>query len=308
MQVPGGVQVQVLHRGFPGVIATFLVAGLVACGSEADEPNLPAEPVVQLSFSPASVTFGADRMRTTGLVNTGEGAVGPIELVVPGVTDGAGNRVPGATLTVSPAEVSTLNPDASRTLTLTLDVPGTVGSGDYQVVLEARLAGAVAASLGASFSVVRVDDPAIAKLEITGGSSQARQGEVLTFTVSATDDQGEPVDDPAVTWRAEPAFSGLATADGAFVAYSVGTTQLIAEAGSAADTVEVQVTSRNAPSGTFQVESNEPLEFRYTSDHWEHGDVSYTGFSSVAMKTLGAAEFVCTQALVKSLAFPSAQV
>ena len=266
-----------IHRSFRGVIATLVIAGLAACGSETDDPNLPVEPVVQLSFSPASVTFGEDRNRSVGLVNTGEGAVGPVDLVALGVTDEAGNAVPGATLTVSPAEVPTLHPDASRSLTLTLGVPGTVGSGDYEVVLEARLAGEAAATLSGSFSVVRVDGPVIATLEIAAGASQARQGEVLSFTVSATDDQGQPVDDPAVTWRAEPALSGLVTADGEFVAYAVGTTQLIVEAGSSADTVEVQVTSRNAPSGSFQVVWNEPIELRYTSDHWEHGDAAYTG-------------------------------
>ena len=264
-------------RSLRGVMATLAVVGIAACGSDGDDPNMPAEPVVQLSFSPATVAFGEERIRSAGLVNTGEAAVGPIELVALGVTDAAGNTLPGATLTVSPAEVSTLNPDASRSLTLTLDVPGTVGSGDYEVVVEARLAGEAAAALGASFSVAEVNGSMVAALEIAGGAPQARQGEVLTFTVSATDDQGQPVADPPVTWRAEPAFSALATAAGEFVAYSVGTTQLIAEAGSAADTVAVQVTSRNAPSGSFQVEWNEPLEFRYTSDHWEHGDAAYTG-------------------------------
>jgi hypothetical protein len=264
-------------RGSIRGLLPALVIGLAACGSDAEDPNLPVAPIVRLSFSPASVTFGEDRVRSVGLVNAGEGAVGPVALVVLGVTDGAGNKVPGASLTVSPAEVSTLNPNASRSLTLTLNVPGTVGSGDYGVVLEARLAGEAAATLGASFKVVRSDGPAVATLEIGGGAPQARQGDVLTFTVSATDDQGKPVDDPTVTWRAEPAFSGLTTADGEFVAYSLGTARLIAEAGSAADTVEVQVTGRNAPSGSFQVEWNDPLEFRYTSDHWEHGDAAYTG-------------------------------
>jgi hypothetical protein len=269
--------VQSIHRGLSGLFAALAVVGLAACGSDSDDPNLPAEPVVQLSFSPASVAFGEDRVRSVGLQNTGEAAVGPVEMVVVGVTDGAGNTVPGASLTVSPAEVSTLNPDASRALTLTLDIAGSVGNGDYGVVLEARLAGTAMATLDASFSVARADDPVIETLEISGGAAQARQGEVLSFTVSATDDLGQPVDDPVVTWRAEPAFSALTTAGGDFVAYSVGTTRIIAEAGSAADTAEVQVTARNAPTGSFEVEWNEPIEFRYTSDHWEHGDVAYTG-------------------------------
>jgi hypothetical protein len=61
----------------------------------------------------------------------------------------------------------------------------------------------------------------------------------------------------------------------------------------------------------FMAGSGERLSWRSTSEQQRmpcHGDVPYTGFSSAAMKTLGAAEFVCTQALVKSLAFARAQV
>jgi hypothetical protein len=152
-----------------------------------------------------------------------------------------------------------------------------VGSGDYDVDVEARVSGEAAATLETSFTVAEDNGPAIEALEISGGAPQARQGDVLSYTVSATDDQGQPVPDPMVTWRAEPAFSGLATADGDFVAYSVGTTRIIAEAGGAADTVEVDVTSRDAPSGSFQVAWHEPVELRYTSDHWEHGNAAYTG-------------------------------
>ena len=266
-----------IPRSAAGVIAAIAMAGLGACSSGSDDPNQPAEPTVQLVFTPASVSFGEDRSRAVELRNTGDEAAGPVELASLGVTDAGGNVVPGASLSVVPAEVATLNAGASRALTLTLDVPGSVGSGDYGVVLEARVSGEAAATLGASFTVVPGDGPMITTLEISGGAPQAGQGEVLSYTVSATDDQGQPVDDPIVTWRAEPAFSGLVTADGEFVAYSVGSTRIIAEAGGAADTVEVVVTSRNAPSGSFQVAWHEPIELRYTSDHWEHGDVAYTG-------------------------------
>lgn len=268
---------KLIPRGSAGVMVALAVASLGACSSGSGDPNQPAEPTIQLAFTPASVSFGEERTRAVELRNTGEEAGGPVELAALGVTDAGGNAVPGASLSVSPTEVATLNSGASRALTLTLDVPGSVGSGDYGVVLEARVGGEAAATLGTSFAVVQGNGPVITTLEISGGALQARQGEVLSYAVSATDDQGQPVVDPMVTWRAEPASSGLATADGDFVGYSVGTTRIIAEAGGAADTVEVEVTSRNAPSGSFLVEWNEKIELRYTSDHWEHGDVAYTG-------------------------------
>ena len=268
---------KLISRSPAGLVAALAAVSLGACSSSSDDPNQPAEPTVQLEFTPASVTFGEDRSRAVELANTGDEAAGPVELVALAVTDAGGNEVPGASLSVSPSEVATLNAGVSRALTLTLDVPGSVGSGDYDVDLEARVGGEAAASLGTSFSVVQDPGPVIETLEITGGAPQARQGEVLSFAVSATDDQGQPVNDPMVTWRAEPAFAGLTTAGGEYVAYSVGTARIIAEAGGAADTVEVDVTSRDAPSGSFQVAWHEPVELRYTSDHWEHGDVAYTG-------------------------------
>jgi hypothetical protein len=253
------------------------VVGLSACGSDSDDPGLPAEPVIELMFTPSSVSFGEDRSRAVELQNTGEAAAGPIELETLAVRDAGGNSVPGASLAVSPAQVPTLNAGASRVLTLTLDVPGSLGSGQYSVAVEARVAGAAEAALGTSFSVVQPEGPVVATLEISGGSGQARQGDVLRFTVSATDDQEQPIPDPMVTWRVEPAFAGLTTADGEFVGYTAGTAQVIAEAGGTADTVAVEVASRGAPSGSFQVEWHEPIEHRYTSDHWEYGDVAYTG-------------------------------
>ena len=268
---------KLIARGPAGLIAALAAISLGACSSSSDDPNQPADPTVQLAFTPASVSFGEDRSRAVELRNAGDEAAGPVEMVVLGITDAGGNEVPGASLSVSPSEVATLNAGSSRALTLTLDIPGSVGSGDYDVDVEARVSGEAAATLETSFTVAEDNGPAIETLEISGGAPQARQGEVLSYTVSATDDQGQPVADPMVTWRAEPAFSGLTTADGEFVAYSVGTARIIAEAGGAADTVEVDVTSRDAPSGSFQVAWHEPVELRYTSDHWEHGNAAYTG-------------------------------
>jgi len=254
-----------------------LLTGLGACSSGSDDPDLPGEPVIELAFTPSTVSFGEDRSRSVDLLNAGDGAVGPVQLAPGEVRDAGGNAVPGASLTVSPAQVSTLNAGATRSLTLTLEVPQSVGTGTYSVAVEARLDGQAAAVLGSSFSVVRNEGPIVDALEISGGAVQARQGEVLSFTASATDAQGQPISDPTIDWRVEPPFSGLATAEGDFVAYSVGTTLVIAEAGAAADTAEVQVISRNAPSGSFEVAWSDPIEFRYTSDHWEHEDVAFTG-------------------------------
>ncbi len=275
-----GNQLKTNPRDCTGLMSLAVLAAMACLAgctdSGSDDPNPTAEPTIRLVFSPSSVSFGEERSRIVELENTGNGAAGPVELAALEVRDGGGNAVPGASLSVSPAAIPTLNAGASRELTLTLDVPPSASSGDYQVTLEARLDGQAEASLGTFFSVAATG-PEIATLEITGGTSQARQGAVVDFAVSATDDQGQAVDDPAVTWRAEPPAAGLVTADGEFVAYAVGTTRIIASSGEVADTVEVEIEDRGAPSGSFQVVWHEPVVRRYTSDHWEHGDVAFTG-------------------------------
>ena len=260
-------------RGSAYSFVVLAALGLAACS----DSGTPVEPTIQLVFSPASVSFGEDRSGSVELRNTGDAAAGPVELAALAVRDGGGNEIPGATLSVSPTEVPTLNVGAARTLALTLNVPESVTAGDYQVALEARLNGQSAVTLGASFSVVRNDGPPIVTLDVTGGAPDARQGEVLSFEVSAADDQGQPVEDPPVAWKVEPGFAGLITADGQFVGYAVGPAQVIAESGGIADTADVSITSRNAPSGSFQTEWNEKIEHRFTSDHWEHGDAAYSG-------------------------------
>ena len=170
---------KLISRSPAGLIAAVAMVGLGACSSSSDDPNQPAEPTIQLAFTPTSVSFGEDRSRAVELRNTGDEAAGPVELVALGVTDGGGNALPGASLSVSPSEVATLNAGVSRAVTLTLDIPGSVGSGDYEVDLEARVGGEAAASLGTTFTVVQDSGPVIETLEISGGAPQARQGEVL---------------------------------------------------------------------------------------------------------------------------------
>lgn len=130
---------------------------------------------------------------------------------------------------------------------------------------------------GTPMDPIAPDEPAVAVVEIGGGSASARQGDVLTFTVSALDAEGNPVAEPLVVWRVEPSIAGLVTGEGDFVAYATGDTRVIAGSGNAADTAIVRVMGRDAPSGAFAIEWSERIVDRYTSDHWEHGDVAFTG-------------------------------
>ena len=109
---------RLISRSPAGLVAALAAVSLGACSSSSDDPNQPAEPTVQLEFTPASVAFGEERSRAVELTNTADAAAGPVELVALGVADAGGNLVPGASLSVSPSEVATLNAGVSRALTL----------------------------------------------------------------------------------------------------------------------------------------------------------------------------------------------
>ncbi len=252
-----------------------------ACGGDstpagpAGPQDPPAAPVLQ--FDPPTVTLGEERTETIRIRNTGSVAAGPVLLVAGSVRSGGGSAIPGAGMTVSPSEVSTLNPGDTRDLTLSVAIPDGLSGGEYDVSLEARVGGTTLASLGLVFSVVPPDGPLVGSVSISGDATGAVQGDVVPFSADVRDPDGNPIVDPTVSWRTIPSAAGLVTGAGRLVSYVTGSLQLVAEAQGAADTLEVSFAARPVPSGGFQVLGNGAVGSRYFSDHWEHGTTAYSG-------------------------------
>jgi hypothetical protein len=80
-----------------------------------------------------------------------------------------------------------------------------------------------------------------------------------------------------VNWAVVPANAGLMTAAGKFVGYGTGQPLIIASANGVADTLQVTVAQRSAPSGSFAVTGQGLVSERFTSDLWAHGNVVITG-------------------------------
>ncbi len=256
-----------------------LCAVLVMLSAACDGPDdgAIAEPTVQLVFTPTTLALGEERVASIELRNADDRAAGPVEIVASTVRDGGGNAIPGASLAVSPSEIPTLAAGDSRVIALDLSVPESVADGEYRIDVEARVEGRTVASFGATFSVTRADGPVVVALEITGGGSASEQGDVLEFGATARDGQGTVLPDVVVAWSVEPASAGLVTSRGEFVGYAIGPASVIAHAGDAADTVEIAVSSRDVPAGILEVRAHRVVPERYTSDHWESGDVAFTG-------------------------------
>ena len=265
-----------------GAVCVVVVSGWVAaCGGDSTPagPAGPADPTPApvLQFDPLSVTLGESRTETIRIRNSGNAAAGPVQLVAGAARSSGGGSIPGAVLSVSPSEVATLNPGDTRDLSLSLALPDGLSGGDYDVSLEARVAGTTLASLGLAFSVVPPGGPMVGSVSISGDASGAVQGDVVQFSAEVKDQDGNPVTDPTVSWRVIPAGAGLVTGDGRLVAYDTGSLQLMAEAQGAADTLALSFAARQVPSGGFQIVGNGEVGARYSSDHWEHGTTAYTG-------------------------------
>ncbi|MCL7970404.1 MAG: hypothetical protein M8867_12345 [marine benthic group bacterium] len=258
-----------------------LVGWVTGCGGD-DGPAAPTappgpDPEPSLAFEPGTVSLGESRSTLIRIRNSGTAAAGPVDLMASAVRASGGTAIPGASLSVTPARIATLNPGDERDLTVDLSLPQGLAGGSYDVGLEARAGGETLASLDVAFAVVPPTGPAVGSVEISGPAAGLEQGEVFRFTVEVRDPDGAPVVDPQVGWRVLPAGAGLVTTDGRFVAYEPGSIQVVAEAQAAADTFALTSAARAAPTGQFRTIANGSVETRYTSDHWEHGSTAYSG-------------------------------
>lgn len=265
-----------------GAVCMFVAfSWFAACGGDST-PAGPAgptgpEPAPELAFDPALVTLGEARTETVQLGNSGTAAAGPVVIVAGAVRSNGGGEIPGATLSVSPSEVATLNPGDARVLSLSVALPDGLSGGEYDVSLEARVGSETLASMGIVFSVVSPGGPQVGSVSISGQTSAAELGDVVQFSAEVRDPAGNPISTPQVSWRVTPPGAGFVTGDGRLVAYETGVVRVVAEAQGAADTAELAVAPRQVPTGGFQVVGNGAVGQRFSSDHWEHGTTAYTG-------------------------------
>ena len=122
-----------------------------------------------------------------------------------------------------------------------------------------------------------------ATVEITSGPTDVRQGDVVIYGAVAQDGSGNAL---TPTFSLVPASAGLVTSDGRFVGYAPGSAQVIAGAGAGADTLDITITARGLPPGTFSVVRQGAETAQLTSDLWVHGEYAYLGaFGGSAMHT-----------------------
>lgn len=138
----------------------------------------------------------------------------------------------------------------------------------------AGLAGALGLCLSACGGSESMGPPTgSSSVRIVSGPTALRQGDVAGYGAEASGSAaGQPI-----SWSVVPTSAGLIQASGRFVGYAVGTLRIVAQAGSASDTLELEVEPRDVQTGEFRVVGRGEVRERFTSDLWLHGDVAYTG-------------------------------
>ena len=272
-----------------GLLARLSVILLLTTCRGPVEP--PVVRVAAIKFSTATLELVASRdgsvlshKGAVDLVNIGDVAVGPVTLSARAARTG-GVAVPGMVPTTTPSEIPTLNPGASETISIVVPVPDAAQAGGYEATLEAQAGHDARASLGLRFQVEqRVRPVDGTHIRIAAGNRRIRQGDVVRFSAEVRDSTGAAVRETQVTWRTTPPDAGLFDAHGRFVAYAPGDitvvahTQVNVDGAIRPDSASTPVTVRaRGLSQSLRLVGRGPVDDRYTSDLWVHGDYAYTG-------------------------------
>jgi len=225
--------------------------------------------------APGVVTVGAVIAGKTGYatVNVGNPKIASIEIEPPAYPIVAGSS---EKLTVI-ARTSNGNPRADAAITWASDKPATA-SVDAAGLVTGLAPGSVtikAASEGASgtvtFQVVR---DAVRKLTVKPASAEARTGDVVHFSATASDGSGGHLKDPPVRWSLSSSGGAAVYPDGGFVAEKAGTYVVVASSGQHSAAASVVVRPRNVER-EVEVVSHVPMPDLQMSEEWIIGHHAY---------------------------------
>lgn len=143
-------------------------------------------------------------------------------------------------------------------------------SGDGMLTAVAPGSAVIRASSGAAaadFSVA-VEATAIGSMSVLPGTSEARTGDVIRFSVDVKDGSGNAITGLTPTWTVSPG-NGMITAEGAFVGYERGDYTIVANLGdrSAAATVHLEPRDVRRPA---IVVGRLPRSLFSTEEVWVH--------------------------------------
>ena len=233
--------------------------------------------------APGVVTVGAVIAGKAGYatVNVGNPKIASLEIVKPEYPIAVG----GAEKITVIARSAEGNPRTDAVIKWTSDKPS-VASVDVAGLVTGLAPGSVtikAASEGASNTVtLQVVRDAVHKMTVKPGSSEARTGDVVRFSVTALDGGGSILKNPSVRWSLSSNGNGAAIyPDGAFVAEKAGTYVVMASSGQHSAVASVVVRPRNVER-EVDVVAHVPMPDLQMSEEWIIGHHAY--LSTIADK------------------------
>ncbi len=230
----------------------------------------------RLSFSTAALDLGSTRASMVSLTNSGGGALGPVQISAGPVSDNGGGTVPGVTVDVNPAFISTIHPGAAFDLSVAVALNAALPAGQYETTIRAEAGADASAAMTLRFEVGSTLGVELKTLAIVAGPGTVRQGDVVQFAAQGTGPDGATVDVLDAQWSVNPPENGMFTATGQLVAYEPGPLTVLVSAGSLTQTKSVEVTARGL-AGSATVVGLGAVSNRFTSDLWLYGNHGYTG-------------------------------
>jgi uncharacterized protein YjdB len=224
--------------------------------------------------APGVVTVGAVIAGKAGYatVNVGNAKISTLEIEPPAYPIVAGS----AEKLTAIARTERGDPRTGAVIKWTSEKP-TIASVDEAGLVTGVAPGSVtikATSEGASGTVtVQILRDALRKLSIKPASTEARTGDVIHFSASATDGGGAHLKDPPVRWS----ISGTGAAvypDGGFVAERAGTYVITASSGQHSASASVVVRPRNVER-EVEVVAHVPMPDLQMSEEWIIGHHAY---------------------------------
>ena len=250
-----------------------LLSGLPACDADTTEPD--SAPAPELVVETQALHLGFQREGRLELRNDGDAASGPIAIRTAPVRAPAGSILESAEVVAEPAEISSLEAEASVEIAVRVRLPAGIAVSGYSSAVTVS-AETVEIEVPVDFAVKEASVEEVATVSVEEAPATVRRGTVATLLADVRDADGQPLEGAPLSWSTIPA-DAIHVAPGRFVALETGTIRIVAKSGEAADTAEVTVTPREVAGGEIQVEATAGPPDRVTSDLWVHGDVAYTG-------------------------------
>ena len=232
---PGGL----VSAGFRGIFVVRAVANVP--GQRASRPQvvnvqIVAPPATRIALSPpVSKVIAGQRLKLTAAVYSANGDLRDDDVRW-------ASSAPRIIRVEPDGRIAALAPGAAT-------ITATSGSAS----------GSVALTVGAN---------TVRRLEITGGSAEARTGDVLRFRVVARDAAGREVSSLTPLWTMAPG-NGLLEQDGVFMAHEAGEYTITASFGTVSAETSVRVRHREVRRPTTIV-GRVPIARLPTAEFWPH--------------------------------------